>query len=228
MTHLHLPDGVLPLWVPIVAWVLAIVWVFGAAKIASSRPDALKKLPLLAVISAFMLVVMSIEIVPIAYHINLSALAGMLLGPILAPIAAFIVEVFLSLMGHGGISVMGVNLLLLSAEMSLGWLVFAGLRRLLKSKRVGLAAGVATVVALAISTSLMLLVVSTVPGAIPGHEGELMSLRNFTILVFSLGPIGWVLESFITGTVVNYLAKARPSLFGIKPKESDDAKEERS
>lgn len=219
MTHLHMPDGVLPPWLWITAWIISILWVWLVSHFAVKRPTVMRRLPLLAVVSALMLVAMSIEIVPLAYHVNLSILAGILLGPLLAPIAAFIVELFLALLGHGGISVIGVNFLLLSIEMIAASLIFRGvfalLRRLLRNTegRVeGIAAAVTAVVALAISTTLMFVVVSTIPGSIPTHEGELLSLKAFATLVYTLGPIGWLLEGALTGLVVAYVARVRPEL----------------
>ena len=42
-------------------------------------------------VAAVMLVAMNLEILPIAYHLNMSVVAGILLGPSLGFIAAFIV-----------------------------------------------------------------------------------------------------------------------------------------
>jgi ABC-type Co2+ transport system permease subunit len=43
--------------------------------------DMKKKIPLLGALAAVMLIAMSLEILPIAYHLNLSVAAGILLGP---------------------------------------------------------------------------------------------------------------------------------------------------
>ena len=67
-----------------------------------------------------MLVGMSSEIIPIAYHINLTVLAGILLGPWLSIISAVIVNVMLALLGHGGVTVIGLNTLVISTEMIAG------------------------------------------------------------------------------------------------------------
>jgi len=71
-----------------------------------------------------MLVAMNLEILPLAYHINLSVVSGILLGPALGFLAAFIANLMLALMGHGGITVMGLNTLLLGSEAVLGHTVF--------------------------------------------------------------------------------------------------------
>ena len=46
-----------------------------------SGPDMSRKIPLLGVVAALMLVGMSTEFVPIAYHVNLAVLAGIIVGP---------------------------------------------------------------------------------------------------------------------------------------------------
>ena len=86
--------------------------------------DMVKKIPLLGAVSAAMLVAMSLEILPLAYHINLSVVAGILLGPALGFLAAFIANLMLALMGHGGITVIGLNTLLLGSEAVLGHTLF--------------------------------------------------------------------------------------------------------
>ena len=119
MTHIHIPDGVLPLWLWLAGWLLTVAVLWLAGRVGSTA-DARRRVPLLAVLSAMMLVAMSSEIVPLAYHLNLTVIAGTLLGPVLAPIAAFIVCVILALLGHGGITVIGLNTILIAAEMVLG------------------------------------------------------------------------------------------------------------
>jgi ABC-type Co2+ transport system permease subunit len=111
MTHMHIPDGILPVGL----WILGFVVMFLAMGISLLRlkdSDLKKKIPLLGALSAVMLVAMSIEILPLAYHINLSVVAGILLGPALGFLAAFIANLMLALMGHGGITVIANTILL--------------------------------------------------------------------------------------------------------------------
>jgi cobalt/nickel transport system permease protein len=154
VSHIHIPDGVLPLWLWLGGWILALAVVAVAARSARGE-DVRRKVPLLGVISALMLVAMSSEIIPIAYHINLTVLAAILLGPVLAPIAAFIVITILALLGHGGVTVIGLNALVITAEMLVGWLLFKGIVGLLGRNRVALGATLTTVLTLAISTTLL-------------------------------------------------------------------------
>ncbi len=244
MSHIHIPDGVLPVWLWLGGWIVAIVLV-GLASRRSGSIDVRRKVPLVGIVSALVLVAMSSEIVPIAYHINLTVVAGVLLGPQLAIVSAFVVQVVLALLGHGGVTVIGLNTLMTATEMLLGWALFRGLVAIVGRKRVGLASGVATVVTLAITTTLLvgLVAVSGVGAATARETGALdprnltfaspfsggvvsvglfsggeaatapaVGLKRFATIVYTLGPIGWLIEALVTAAVLGYVARVRPSL----------------
>jgi cobalt/nickel transport system permease protein len=247
MSHIHIPDGVLPWWLWVPGWVLALSLVFIAAKV-SERADVRRKVPLLGVVAALMLVAMSSEIVPLAYHINLTVVAGVLLGPSLGVIAAFIVVVMLAMIGHGGVTVAGLNTIMIGTEVVLGWALFRGFVRVLGRGRVRWAAGIATVLALAVTTTMLVgLVALAGGGAATGREtgaldpatlrfenpfargvlavntirGEktpvpppsaYLSVKRFALVVYTLGPIGWVIEALVTAAVLGYVARVRPTL----------------
>lgn len=122
-----------------------------------NRP-AERQVPLLGVVSALMLIAMSTEIVPIAYHINLSVLAGIILGPTLGVVAAVIVNTILALFGHGGITVAGLNSLVLATEVAAGYYFYRGVLLLLGGRQASpaLSAGIATALALFVGTVLMI------------------------------------------------------------------------
>jgi cobalt/nickel transport system permease protein len=113
--------------------------------------------------AAVMLVGMSTEIVPIAYHINLSVLTGIVLGPAYGLLVAFIVNLILAMFGHGGITVVGLNTPVLGAEIALGSVLFrlllAALRRLRPALAPALAAGLTTGLTLFVTTWLLIGVV---------------------------------------------------------------------
>ncbi len=193
MSHIHIPDGVLPLWLWAGGWALALVMVFAAGRYAE-RSEVRRKVPLLAVISALMLVAMSSEIVPIAYHLNLTVVAGVLLGPALAVIAAFIVEVVLAMLGHGGVTVLGLNTLLITTEMVMGWALFHGLVRALGRRHAGWSGGITTVITLATTTTMLVGIVALAGGgaATARESGALdpstLTFKNpFAAGVFSAG-----------------------------------------
>jgi cobalt/nickel transport system permease protein len=217
MTHLHIPDGILPvsLWV-LGLIVMALAVAFSLFRLR--RMDKAKEIPLLGAVTAAMLVAMSLEILPLAYHINLSVVAGILLGPALGFLAAFIANLILALMGHGGITVIGLNTLLLGSEAVLGHTLFS-----LFKKRISVfwSAATATVLTL-FMTTLALIGIVAVSHIRPElmshgdehgflHDGQ-VSVQTFAIMVLSLGSIGWMIEAAITGAVVRFISQVKPDL----------------
>lgn len=159
MTHIHIPDGVLPWWLWGAGWLLTIAVLWLASRtVDESRMAA--KVPLVGMVSALVLVAMSVELVPIAYHLNLTVVAGVLLGPWMGVVAAFVVATILALLGHGGITVIGLNTLLLGTEIALGWLMFRTLTKLLGRARIRWSGALATVLTLAVTTGLLVGIVA--------------------------------------------------------------------
>jgi len=219
MTHMHIPDGILPVWL----WLSGLFFMALALSVSlfSLRSmDAKKKIPLLGAVSAVMLVAMSLEILPIAYHINLSVVAGILLGPALGFVAAFITNLILALMGHGGITVVGLNTLLLGSEAVLGHALFS-----LMGKRLPVfwRAAIVTVLTLLTTTLFLIGIVSAshidVSAVLHEHGAGIHAeaaadpaISTFAIVVLSLGSIGWLIEAAITGAVVKFVAQVKPEL----------------
>ncbi|MCL2331925.1 MAG: energy-coupling factor ABC transporter permease [Actinomycetia bacterium] len=228
MSHLHIPDGILPPWLWITGWLVCALWVSLVCVVGKQRWDLRRKVPLVAMASALMILAMTFEIVPLDYHLSLSVIAGIILGPFLAPLAALISEIFLALLGHGGVTVIGLNTLILSAEMIAGWALFRSLHALagrLLHERAGLRVAVSGVIAcalaLALATSLTVSVVALAGPRLAqqrssdvsaSHESEQLSLTTFIAVVFTLGPIGWALESTVTAVALVYLHRLRPGL----------------
>lgn len=159
VSHIHIPDGVLPLWLIALGWIAAGALTALAVRHASSE-ELRRRVPLVGAMAALMLVGMSSEIIPIAYHINLTVLAGIVLGPWLSIITALIVNVMLALVGHGGVTVIGLNTLVIIAEMVVGWFLFGRFVRLLGKRRPSISAAAATVLALILSTTLLVGIVA--------------------------------------------------------------------
>jgi cobalt/nickel transport system permease protein len=176
MSHIHIPDGILPLWLVAAGWIITLALLFLAAR-RLSGPEAQRKIPLLGVMAAVMLVGMSTEFVPIAYHVNLTVLAGIIVGPAMGFVVAFIVNLILALFGHGGITVVGLNTLIIGAECVLGYYVFHALYRLLRGriKSVALPAGAAVIITLFIST-MMLIGIVALSNVDPGKARDTGSL----------------------------------------------------
>jgi len=159
MSHLHIPDGILPLWLWILGFILiAIYFVFAAFYI--KKHDKQSKFPLISIMAALMILTMSIPLpFPVPYHINLSVLAGIILGPALAFFAVFTTNLLLALVAHGGISIIGLNTVVISLEAALGYFIFRFLYK--KSRKIFFSAFTATFLALLFSTFLNIGIVYT-------------------------------------------------------------------
>jgi len=242
MSHIHLPDGVIPF-----------VWWFGgyiAALLVAifvlrqiDKDSVRRKIPIAAVMAAVMLITMSIPLGFLPFHLNLSALAGILMGPGLGFVIAFVVNIFMAMMGHGGVTVIGLNTLIIGAEAVLAFLIFSGLRNKLQQS---FSSGISVALALVVSISLMLAVVG-LSGAIDitggeafiahdhdhGHEYEekheeekhaeekheegfnlgFMTLTGWAAFL-TVVTSGILLESVLTALIVGFLAKVRPDMLG--------------
>ena len=234
MSHIHLPDGVLPTWLWVSGFLVTIL--LSAILFRSMDRTATRRLPVLGMMAAAMVLGASIEIIPIAYHINLTVISGILLGPSLIFLATFVVNVILALFGHGGITVIGLNTLTLAVEGVLGCYLFRILWRV--SRKLILSTFLATFLALFLSTLAMIGVVSLgvshyeelihygerrgIIGfeLIPEKDSHLengigeehVHLERFVAVILSLGFVGWLLESMITSFIIRYIHRLRPDL----------------
>ncbi len=149
MTHLHIPDGILPVWLWLSGIIVVIIYLIGLGIYLRNKPFH-KKLALVGVFAALMIVAMSIEVVPIAYHVKLCSLTGIILGPLFSVLTIFVVNIILALVGHGGITIVGLNTVMLSLEALTAYFGFKLLHK--KIKNVFLTAFIATVFALFVAT----------------------------------------------------------------------------
>jgi cobalt/nickel transport system permease protein len=237
MAHLHLPDGVLPfyLWAAgyaVVAAVLVLLW------LEFRRARNLVVFARAGFFAALMVVAMSFHVAPLGYHLNLAALAGIVAGPAAALLACLFANVILALLGHGGITVIGLNTVTMGAE-AVG--AFAVFRVATFIRATWPRAFAATIAALAVGTTLAFGVVALGTrdfGDVvergrgdgvtfelfdghahheehPADEGHGdVSRGRLAALFYGLGSIGWVLEALVTATVAAYLKRAAPRLFG--------------
>ncbi|HEY9900063.1 MAG TPA: energy-coupling factor ABC transporter permease [Pantanalinema sp.] len=211
MSHLHLPDGILPLWLVLAGWSVTLLLLFFSLRRARG-PGGRAALPRLGFLSALMVVAMSAEILPLPYHLDLSVVAGILLGPSAGFLAAFIVDLVLALLGHGGLTVIGLNAPILAIEVVLGSILFRAMRR--RGISSVLAAAATTALVLPLSTGAMVAVVWLAridPARL--HEGLAPpDFSLFLAITYGLGSIGWLLEATVTAGIVRYLARVRPGL----------------
>jgi cobalt/nickel transport system permease protein len=239
MSHIHLPDGVLPVWLWASGFFVAIL--LGAILFRFvKKEDLTRHLPLLGMMAAVMVLGASVEIVPIAYHVNLTVISGILLGPSLIFLATFVVNIILALFGHGGITVIGLNTLILSVEGVFGYFLFRLFWKIFK--KLAAATFLATLFALSLSTLSMIGVVALgtshyeelihhegskgifefklLKEKVDQHEGDQeeseVNLKRFIAIVLPLGLLGWLLEGVITTLIARYIHRIRPDLLRLE------------
>lgn len=219
MSHLHLPDGVLPWWLWLSGLVISVaLLILALKKLEAER----QKLPAVAVMAAVSLVVMNIPL-GLPLHINLSALAGIILGPALGFLAMFIVNLFSAMVGHGGLTLLGINALLVGSEAFVAggiFLLLGGGKRLLANSTVSV------LIALVISTLLMVAVAGTAGVELEAlvshdhdhdaqahHPGAHGFLNTFLKIILPLAAIGIAVELAVTLLVVGYVNKVKGGWF---------------
>lgn len=205
MSHLHIPDGVLPLaiWGPgLVVALLILVWSARLTRLASSQRVAYQ-----GALGALVLAAMAVEIPlgPIEYHLTLLGPVGVLLGPAGAFQVMFVASAILALVGHGGITVVGLNALVLGAGAALARPCYLGLARRLAPP--GAMAGAA---ALAQGVSGLLWFGIVVLGMRRDVAPERIGL--FGGLAFPMWLLGVVVEALVAFGMARFLQRVRPDL----------------
>ncbi|MFO7636578.1 MAG: energy-coupling factor ABC transporter permease [Clostridia bacterium] len=234
MSHIHIPDGILHPIVWISGYVLTAIVLFFILR--NIKGDEIrKKIPITALMAAVMLIAMSVPLGFIPVHLSLAVVVGIVLGPRLGFLAILTVNLMLALIGHGGMTIVGLNTIIIGAEMFLGYALF----RLLRKKiRISVSAFCSAFLALLFSLSLMtgILVTSiSVPQALSSyvthehddheeheeeeHEDEWLEDLSFLGIsgLAALAVIvlaGLLLESLATGLIIGFLVKARPDILG--------------
>jgi cobalt/nickel transport system permease protein len=211
VSHLHIPDGVLPVlvWAPGLALALLLL-------VASARAsgDGARRLGYQGALGALMLAAMAVEVPlgPFEYHLSLIGPLGVLVGAAAGYQVVFVVVSILAFVGHGGFTVVGLNALVLGA----GTAIARPLYRLLARRRSPAAslAG-ATAAAQALSSALWLAVVALAlrlrPGFAPavGHDPRALT---FGTVAVTLWGFGIVVETLVALGIGRFVGRVRPDL----------------
>ena len=199
---MHIGDGFLP--APLWAGGLA---VSGAAAVAVLRRFDERRIPRIALLTSVFFVASSIRVPlpPGSLHLLLNGLVGVVLG--WEAIPAILLALFLQaiLLGHGGLTTVGINTLTMGGGALAAHLCFQ-LRRCvrpsaLREPLLGLAASLC---ALLVSGGLYFLVLVAVD---PGYRSTAsVDLVAHTPLL--------VIEPLLTFATVSFLARVKPELLG--------------
>jgi cobalt/nickel transport system permease protein len=209
MTHLHIPDGVLPVWLWGPAWVLALALLVASAR---SRTVASPQTAYRGALGALMLAVMALQVPlgPLHYHLTLAGPVGVLLGSSGSFQVIFVVSAMLAFIGHGGFTLIGLNTLVLGAGAALAAPLF---RRMMNPWSPPIAMALATIAAQVISGILWLMVMALAVRW-TGATAGLREVRTGFVfgLVIPVGLMVIALESLVAFGMGRFLARVRPDL----------------
>jgi len=213
--HIHIPDGVLPIWLWIAGYILTFLAI---GLIYSKLSKNLEKVPLVGTLTAFTLVVMSIPL-GIPTHLNFSVFDTFLVGPYWYLIIAFIVNFILASFGHGGVTIVGLNTILLWFQGIAGNFLFKFFKR---TQRFSFSIFFATFFALILSFLFIIFIVF-ISKVEPikfshslSHLGKTkISLRTFIFLSLPIVLFNVTVESLVTTFLINFIKKIKPDLIKL-------------
>lgn len=218
MSHLHIPDGVLPVWLWAGGLALALLLLARASRIA--RGQSPQRIAYQGALGGLMLAAMSIPLGPLDYHMTLAGPVGVLLGGAGAFQVAFVVSAILALMGHGGLTAVGLNALILGTGATVARHAYRAAATRLASPW---ALALGTVAGQLVAGGLWLAVVALGLGLVrgdapPGAERD-VRLAVFAAISVPLWLAGIAAEGLVAFGLGRFLARVQP---GLLPPARDD------
>jgi cobalt/nickel transport system permease protein len=207
MSHLHVPDGLLPAWLWGAGLALSLVLLMNATRTATPQQLAYR-----SALGGLMLAAMAIPLGPLDYHLTLAGPLGVLLGAAGALQVAFIANAILALMGHGGLTTVGLNTLILATAAAVA---SPSYRWLARRARPALAMALATAAGQVVAGAVWLvvsLVALRVGGPDLAHQAELPGLRWFAGISGVLWVVGILVEAMVGAGLASFLARVHPAL----------------
>jgi cobalt/nickel transport system permease protein len=209
VSHLHIPDGVLPVWLWAGGLALALLLLARASSIA--RGQSPQRIAYQGALGGLMLAAMSIPLGPLDYHLTLAGPVGVLLGGAGAFQVAFVVSAILALMGHGGLTAVGLNALILGAAAAVARRAYR-----VAGTRLGApwALALGTVSGQLVAGGLWLAVVGFGLGLIAPRSDHASDLRLgvFAAISVPLWLAGIVAEGLVAFGLGRFLARVQPGL----------------
>ena len=209
MAHIHLPDGIFPLWA-LVLWNGLAVALFGAVVYrVRQRGLETRRIALAGIAGAASFAIFQLNL-PIlgGVHMNLTGLIGILAGPAIGTPIVLVVNILSAVIGHGAWGLIGANTLVNAAEVIITYYAFVALVR--ANWDTFPAAATATIAGLGIGGLIMgaIPLVSGIQGtAIQGLD---LALYMGALVALNLGVA--VAEGLLTGLTVSFLTSMRPDL----------------
>jgi cobalt/nickel transport system permease protein len=229
MSHLHIPDGILPalLWVP--GLLVMLVLLFWSARATRERGPQLVAFQ--SALGGIMLAVMALP-VPITafdYCMTLAGPIGVLLGAAPAFQVSFVVTLILALLGQGGFTVIGLNTLVLAIGAMLARpLYMSSVRALGPPRAMALATAVSQLFSTVCWVALLLLSVELTPNVAGNQEVEHTLIevwhRVGAAIVVPLLLLAVALEALLGYGLAHFLDRVRPDLLPVVPGAERDSR----
>ena len=211
--HIHIPDGILPAWL----WISGIILLLPMLGLAVHFVGKdTKKLVSASAIAALMLIVFSVEV--FGYHLNFTALSGIILGPWWSLLSIAVVNFFLALFGHGGITVAPLNIILNWVEALTGFIFFRTFLSRIKNSRLKSALSSATVFFALTLSFIMFLGIIRLANINPGLQLEggaqpgYIPINEFIVISAIPMLIGGIIESVLTFFILQFIIKVKPGI----------------
>ena len=212
MAHLHVPDGVLPVWLWSSAWGLAVLLLVLTARSGQARHP--RHAAYRGALGAVVLAAMAVEIPlgPLEFHVTLLGPLGVLLGPAAAFQVTFVASAMLAFLGHGGFTVIGLNSLVLGAGAALARPVY---RALLRGRTPAAALSLGAAAAQTLAGLLWLAVMAAALHARAWADPHGAGAARFgwvAAIALPVWVLGIAIEAAIAGGVARFLDRVRPDL----------------
>ncbi len=205
----HISDGVLSLPVLAAGWAITGVLIAVTLWWSKRKGSIIEEIPRLSVMTSafFVASLLHIAIGPTSVHLILSGLVGVILG-ILAYPAIFIGLILQAfLFGHGGVTTIGINTVVMGIPALIAYGIFkAGSRLdfLRKGVSEAIFGAIAGGVAVALAVLFLVICLLTTGKEFSG-VASLVAVAHIPIII---------IEAVIVGSVVAFLARVKPELIG--------------
>ena len=211
---MHIPDGFVPPQLCIVGYGLSGLVTWHCLRQIKRHPDPAAQMPKAAMLAAAFFVASSIQIPlpPVSLHLVLSGLLGAVLG-YYAFLAILIGLFFQALfLGHGGLSTLGLNAIIIGVPALVGYGIFQLQRWLPHTLKPGLRYGLSGFLAGAIGMALAVAIfISVLIFTVP--VGFDVATERAALLTLGLahGPL-IIVEGVFTALLVTFLRRTKPEL----------------
>ncbi|MCL2688118.1 MAG: energy-coupling factor ABC transporter permease [Methanobrevibacter sp.] len=206
---MHLPDGMLPLDQALIYWIIVIIclgiFFFRLSKLQEDQ--RVKRLVLTAILTAATIVVSAITVPSpfgIPMHFFLIPLVVIILGPFSGIAVTFLALLIQSLIGHGGLTVIGPNTFAIGITLGLSvYVIYKIISRF--NDNAGIFTGTLLGIFIGALSQIFILVIA-------GLATFETLLPIFTVYYLFIG----VIEGFITTFVVSLIDKLKPEILTLE------------